>query len=205
VGGIEIPEYAFYGCKALKTLTIPPSITTISNWAFGACESLKTVIIKSSKLEIGDGVFGECKNLSVIEMQQSTITSFGNGVFGGCQKLPQQQYADFHRQQQSNNRITTGVGPDLDFKGKTQKGWGPEWWGVSLEQIQALKKHPFYNRTGEDGKRNYLMREFVRSTIEPLTDGTQMGYALLMNKKKPLKARVMVSVSCYLTKSVSIH
>jgi len=37
------------------------------------------------------------------------------------------------------------------------------------------------------------MREYVQSTIEPLTGGTGMGYALFMNQDKPLKARVMIS------------
>jgi len=74
-------------------------------------------------LELGDVMFGAYKNLSVIEMQQS-ITSFGSGVFGGCLKLPQQQYADFYSRQESNNRITTGLGPDSDFREKCRMDWG---------------------------------------------------------------------------------
>jgi len=189
----ELPNYAFYG-TALKTIKIQSSVIKIGDWAFGACESLEAVTVQSSTVELGDGVFGGCTNLSDVEMPHS-ITSFGNGVFGGCRNLPQQQIDEF-RLRQSNTTLVIGPGSDLEYKGKTQNGWGPEWWGVSLEQIQKLKNHPFYKRGSKvEGvwKRNYLMREYVQSTIEPLTEGTGMGFALFMNQEKPLKARVMIS------------
>jgi len=201
----DLPNHAFYG-MSLKTITIPSSITKVGDWAFGGCEYLEAVTIKSSTLELGDGVFWGCKNLSVIEMPQS-ITSFGNGVFSGCWKLPQHQIDGFCHRQASNIRLT-GPGSDLEFRGKAQNGWGPEWWGVSLEQIQKMKEHPYYNRTADGtirGKKNYLMRDYVQSVIEPLTDGTGMGYALLINQENPLKARVMVSVSFYLIKIVRLY
>jgi len=187
---MEFPNYAFYG-MSLKTITISSSITKIGHWAFGACESLEAVTIKSSTVVLGTCAFTGCTNLCYVEMPNS-ITSFGNGVFDGCRRLPQ-QLIDKFRRQQSNNKLATGPGSDFEFKGKTQKGWGPEWWGVSLEQIQTLKEHPQYNQVDSDGKKNYLMREYVLSTIELLTDGTGMGWALFMNQDKPLQARVMVS------------
>ena len=39
------------------------------------------------------------------------------------------------------------------------------------------------------------MRDYVKDFVEPLTDGTGLSYALLLNKDKPLTAKVMVSVS----------
>merc|ERR1719491_964515 len=187
----ELPDYHFYGTP-LKTITILSSRTKIGDWAFGACESLKTVIIKSSSVHLGTCAFKGCTNLSKVEIPQF-ITSFGNRVFGGCRKLPQQQLALFKRQQSPDNRIATGPGSDYEFGGKTQKGWRPEYWAVSLEQIQKMKEHPHYDRTGDNEKKDFLMREYVQSTIEPLTEGTGMGYALFMNQETPLKARVMVS------------
>ena len=134
-----------------------------------------------------------------------SITSFGNRVFDGCRKLPQQQLALFKRQQSSEKRIATGPGSDYEFGGETQKEWGPEYWAVSLEQIQEMKMHPHYDRTGDNGKSNFLMREYVQSTIEPLTEGTGMGYALFMNQETPLKAQVMVSVSYHLIKLLRLY
>ena len=58
-----------------------------------------------------------------------------------------------------------------------------------------MKNHPFYNRKGKDGKNDYFMREFVEFVIKLITNGTGMGYSLLINQEKPLKAEVMVSVS----------
>ena len=59
----------------------------------------------------------------------------------------------------------------------------------------AIKKYPQCHRLGKDGQPNYTIRDFVKDMIEPLTDGARMGYALLQNKEKPLKAKVSVSVS----------
>ena len=70
---------------------------------------------------------------------------------------------------------------------KTQHGWGPEFWGLSLEQVLAIKTYPGYNQLS--------MREFLFTVIKPLTDGTEMGYALLLNKEEPLKAKVFIDVS----------
>jgi len=189
----EIQEFTFYHCKSLHSVTIPSAVTKVGHWAFSRCESLEAVTIQSFSTEFGDGVFAGCKKLSSVAMPQS-VPSFGNGVFGGCENLPQQNKNDFlSHQQQSINTMTPGPGPDLEFKGETQEGWGPEWWGVSLEQIQQMKEHPFYKRRNSSGKTDFLMREYVQSTIEPLTEGTGLGYALFMNREKPLKARVMVS------------
>ena len=185
-GSTDLPEYAFYG-TSIKTLTILSSTIKIGDWSFSACDSIETVNIKSSSVQLGNGVFAGCANLSDVKMPKS-ITSFG--VFVGCWKLSQQQLALFHHQQSSENRLGTGPGPNFEFGGETQKGWGPEYWGVTLQQIQKMKEHPDYNRESYDGKTNYLMREYVQSTIEPLAEGTGMGYALFMNQEKPLKRKL---------------
>merc|ERR1740124_835658 len=78
------------------------------------------------------------------------------------------------------------------FGGVTQKGYGPEMCGISLEQLMVLKQHPLYHRTGKDGKSDYLMRDFVR-LIKLITVGTGMGYSLLINKENPLKVKVIVT------------
>jgi len=85
-----------------------------------------------------------------------------------------------------------GPGAMKGFKGETQKGYGPEMCGISLDQLMVLKEHPLYHRTGENGKSDYLMRDFV-ILLKLITAGTGMGYSLLINKENPLKVKVMVS------------
>merc|ERR1740124_775136 len=85
-----------------------------------------------------------------------------------------------------------GPGAMNGYSGETQKGYGPEMCGISLEQLMVLKQHPFYHRTGKNGRSDYLMRDFVR-LIKLITVGTGMGYSLLINKANPLKVKVMVS------------
>ena len=58
-----------------------------------------------------------------------------------------------------------------------------------------MKSHPHYNID------KYLMRDFVRDIVVPITDGTGLSYALLRNRQSPLKAEIMVSVSCHLDKA----
>merc|ERR1740124_1870812 len=85
-----------------------------------------------------------------------------------------------------------GPGAMNGYSGETQKGYGPEMCGISLEQLMVLKQHPLYHRIGKNGKSDYLMRDFVR-LIKLITAGTGMGYSLLINKANPLKVKVMVS------------
>ena len=49
---IIILKYAFYGCSALKSLTIPKSVKTIANSAFEGCSSLESLTIPNSVADI---------------------------------------------------------------------------------------------------------------------------------------------------------
>lgn len=77
-------------------------------------------------------------------------------------------------------------GEDLQFKGMKQNNFGPEFWGITLEQIQGVKDLPGYN---EEMK----MYDVVNTLIKPITKGKGMGYSLLLNTEKPLRAKQMVS------------
>jgi len=50
-----------------------------------------------------------------------------------------------------------------------------------------MKSHPHYSNL------KYLMRDYVKIIVKPITDGTGLSYALLRNRQSPLKAKVMVS------------
>ena len=74
-----------------------------------------------------------------------------------------------------------GPGAINGLGGETQKGFGSEMCGITLEQLIVLKQHPLYHITGKNGKNDYLMRHFVQ-LLKLIIAGTGMGYSLLINK-----------------------
>ena len=93
---------------------------------------------------------------------------------------------------QLTDSFQEGNGPTQNFQGETQRGHGPEMWGMTLEQIKhvldLVRKHPCLHRFS-------TMRDVVKYIIKPATNKLGVGYALAINQAKPLKAAVMVSVS----------
>ncbi len=77
-------------------------------------------------------------------------------------------------------------GPDLQFKGVKQNGLGPEMWGITLDQLLAVKNLHGYDES-------MLMYDVVEKLIKPITKGKGIGYALLINSEKPLRAKIMTS------------
>lgn len=90
-------------------------------------------------------------------------------------------------------------GMDLGFQGAKQVGHGPEMWGITLEQLEDVVHDESFDRAetsaygGERLRGGMTMYEVVQKIIKPKTKGQGMGYSLLMNKEKPLRAKVMVS------------
>ena len=78
-----------------------------------------------------------------------------------------------------------------NFMGSNQEGYGPELWAMTLEQIENILNDPNVNRI-------QTMREVVKNFIKPKTEGKGVGYALHLNREKPLLAKTMVSVSMIL-------
>ena len=107
----SIGDYAFAGCKSLKSLTISNSVTSFGDWAFKDCESLTSVTwnVKScndyfygpfyeirsqiTSLTFGDSVqhiprrlCSGMTNLTSITIPNS-VTSIGQAAFFGCSSL----------------------------------------------------------------------------------------------------------------------
>lgn len=105
----SIDSAAFYGCKNLKRVMIPPAvtkigndvfrdckglfevtiqhgITSIGNSAFYGCGDLKGVNLPLSMREIGEHAFYDCKGLDKLIIP-SGVTSIGFCAFQGCDGL----------------------------------------------------------------------------------------------------------------------
>lgn len=53
--------------KAVTTLAIPESVTTIENYAFLGCKNLASVTVPTSVTKIGSSAFYECENLETVQ------------------------------------------------------------------------------------------------------------------------------------------
>ena len=83
---INIEAYEFYGCTALKSITIPDSVTSIGDFAFYYCTALKSATIGNSVTSIGGYVFRDCAALTSITIPDS-VTGINNGLFYYCTSL----------------------------------------------------------------------------------------------------------------------
>ena len=79
-------RYAFYGCKALESISIPKSVTEIGGCVFYDCASLTEVVIPSGVLTIGNSLFSGCEMIERVEIQGS-VTSIGSNAFQDCVNL----------------------------------------------------------------------------------------------------------------------
>ena len=82
----SIGDYAFNGCTALESVTIPNSVTSIGKGAFINCIAFASVTIPDSVTSIGDGAFLFCTALVSVTIPNSVI-SIGGSAFGGCTAL----------------------------------------------------------------------------------------------------------------------
>ncbi|MBE6664619.1 MAG: leucine-rich repeat domain-containing protein [Ruminococcaceae bacterium] len=83
-----IGEYAFEGCKGIRSLTVPPSIYSINEGAFSECSGLTTLILNEGLQTIGGKAFYGCGITDLIIPDSVTMVeeSWG-GAFEECKKL----------------------------------------------------------------------------------------------------------------------
>merc|ERR1740124_2183229 len=183
----------FMNCCSLKSVVLPETILSIEEDAFTNCASLLKISLPNSVKSIHATAFQGCV---LIEFENCCVIDsiIQNGGVHPCDINKQNPW---HKDKYGTYRCSSvdvkhGPGATNGFGGVTQKGYGPEMCGISLEQLKVLKEHPLYHRKGKNGKSDYLMRDFVL-LLKLITAGTGMGYSLLINKKNPLKVKVMVS------------
>lgn len=80
---IEIGHYAFEASWDVISITIPDTVTAISEQAFADCESLMTVEIPDSVTFIGRGAFSNCLALTELTIPES-VTETQEEMLTGC-------------------------------------------------------------------------------------------------------------------------
>ena len=85
-GVTEIGRSAFLGCESLTSIEIPESVTEIGTFAFNGCIGLTSIIIPDGVKKIGWSVFEDCRGLTSIEIPES-VTEIGSVAFSGCSGL----------------------------------------------------------------------------------------------------------------------
>ena len=77
---------AFYLCNSLTSIEIPNSVTSIGDQAFACCTGLISIEIPNRVTSIGDNAFQGCTGLTSINIPDG-VTSIGESAFSGCEKL----------------------------------------------------------------------------------------------------------------------
>lgn len=81
-----IPQYAFSGCKNIKCVDIPNSVTKIYRNAFSGCSGLTTLNIGNSVTLIEVAAFDGCSALNSLNLGNS-VTTIVASAFRGCCSL----------------------------------------------------------------------------------------------------------------------
>lgn len=66
-GIINIPSYAFNGCKNIEKIIIPNSVSTIENSAFADCQNLTSLVLGNGVKRIEQWAFIGCRKLYTVE------------------------------------------------------------------------------------------------------------------------------------------
>lgn len=86
VRGLPPSDYVFYGCKKLKKVSLPDTLTHICNYAFANCISLEQIRLPEKLERLYIGVFKGCTALKEVIFPTS-LKRIGVGAFSGCASL----------------------------------------------------------------------------------------------------------------------
>lgn len=81
-----ISDSAFAYCSNLTNISIPNSVTAIGSFAFEGCTKLESITLPSSLLTISEFLFYDCSQLTTIHIPDS-VSSIRQYAFYNCGKL----------------------------------------------------------------------------------------------------------------------
>ena len=82
----EIGPFAFWGCTGLRSLNLPRSIDKIAKFAFSGCSALTHVEVPGNIKELGAYAFFECKGLRSVCLHEG-LEIIGEAAFRDCKEL----------------------------------------------------------------------------------------------------------------------
>ncbi len=82
----KIPDFAFYECENVKSVTIGKGVTEIGRSAFYGCGALESVTISGAVSKMGDLAFGDCALLKNLQIG-NTVEVIGEYAFLRCSSL----------------------------------------------------------------------------------------------------------------------
>ena len=88
----EIPDYAFYGCSAIKSLDVTAKV--VGKYAYANCTALRLLTLTGVE-EIKEGAFSGCTTLgtgtsvakNVLDLSALDFDKIGDDAFSGCTAL----------------------------------------------------------------------------------------------------------------------
>ena len=81
-----IGEEAFCFCSALRSVSVPSTVTELGRYTFSCCSNLAEVQLNVGLKTVRDYAFSGCTALRSVTIP-STVTKLGNGAFYGCTNL----------------------------------------------------------------------------------------------------------------------
>ncbi|MBQ8719305.1 MAG: leucine-rich repeat domain-containing protein [Clostridia bacterium] len=90
---MQIGVRAFHGCHNLLSVELPDGITHIGDMAFSDCRSLTDVTLSDQLVDIGMQTFMDCVNLKEIIIPDG-VTMLPPSLFAGCKRLEKVTVSD---------------------------------------------------------------------------------------------------------------
>lgn len=82
----QVGNYAFNGCKTLRTATLGSNVSGIGEYSFSDCTSLQSVSIQKSVADLGASAFRGCSALQIVTLG-SGVSAIGSYTFADCTAL----------------------------------------------------------------------------------------------------------------------
>lgn len=79
-------NYAFYGCRSLKSVSLQKGVETIGDSAFENCKNIATIDIPQSVNYVGAAAFKNCEKLKNVQLPKD-VNTINNYLFYGCNNL----------------------------------------------------------------------------------------------------------------------
>ncbi|MBR6593652.1 MAG: leucine-rich repeat domain-containing protein [Clostridia bacterium] len=94
----DIPDYAFYGCDKLVSLTFVGDVSNVGNYAFYLCKRMKSLSVKGGEDYVGFGSVGEaafayCSAIGALGFR-GDITVIPDRSFYSCSSLRTLRFGD---------------------------------------------------------------------------------------------------------------